>query len=683
MAALGTDVDARPDATPESPEIVVDEPVATGRASGWLGRNWPGRSWEVLALAVSAIVVALAVQHFVYPAFSWNRDEVTYLWQVDGLSVGKVLLTDGGAPQFFWPWLAGHTGIWFFAQYTLGWPLVLLAMETVFGSPLLSLPFGTALAVLGVYAFARELTKDRSLALLTGVLMLASPFVVVQSGTYLGYLFSLGLGLFFGTALLVGLRRDSNGLFVVAGMLLGWLLLTRPLDAILWAAPFAGYALVLYWRRWRLLAGGAVVVALGFVPFLVITLLYNRHVSGNALQFPLTAKDPLDTFGFGLRRLMPGAETFSYSGRAAIDATLDNFGELPRFMIGGLLGVAAAAVGLWMRRRDRSTLALLFLALAFPLGYFVFWGNLLSTKYSYLSSPVYYIPLYFPLCVLVATVLLTAWRHLRVAAVVLSALLVLATLPSLVEQIRVNHRISAAQEPWRNATEGLPGRSLVFVADAGDYLLHLNPFSRNGPDLDGRLLYAVSRDAENIGLIESRPYYTPYLEVTTDPRWDNPIQYNDASPPQVSLVPLTVLHGRTADLNVTITNPRDVPVVVAYLEIDGRVVETRVLGTDARRGDQFETRWRLAVPSAATEPGVVPVSSDSGNVRVGSAAGPSETRALAGTIIQQRLPYRVAGDQFDLLYGPVAYVSPPALFERQFRPVLGTAGIDVQVTTNR
>ena len=148
-------------------------------------------------------------------------------------------------------------------------------------------------------------------------------------------------------------------------------------------------------------------------------------------------------------------------------------------------------------------------------------------------------------------------------------------------------------------------------------------------------------------------------------------------------MPLSVVSGRTADLNVTITNPRDDPVVVAYLEIGGRVVEERVLATDARRGSRFDTTWRLAVPSAATEPGVVPVSSDSGSVRVGYAAGPSEKRALAGAIVQQRLPYRVAGDQLDLLYGPVAYVSPPALFERQFRPVTGTAGIDVQVTTNR
>jgi hypothetical protein len=677
MAALGTDVDARSDAG-ASPEPVADEPVGGDRAWVWLRRNW-----EVVALGLAAVVVALVVQRFVYPAFSWNRDEVTYLWQVDGLSAGRVLLPDGGAPQFFWPWLAGHTGSFFFAQYTVGWPIVILAVETVFGSPLLSLPFGTALAVCGAYAFAHELTKDRSLSLLTGVLMLASPFVVIQSGTYLGYLFSLGLGLFFGTALLAGLRRDSNALLFVAGVLLGWLFLTRPLDAILWAAPFGLYAVIVHWRRWHLLVGGAVVVAAGFVPFLVVTLLYNRHVSGNPLEFPLTAKDPLDTFGFGLRRLMPGAETFSYTGRVAIDSTIDNFRELPRFLFGGLVGVAAAAVGLWLRRRDRSTVALVFLALAFPLGYFVFWGNLLSTKYSYLTSPVYYVPLYFPLCVLIATTLLAAWRNLRVTAVVLCALLVLVTLPSLVDQIHVNHRISVAQEPWRDSTNGLRGHSLVFVADAGDYLLHLNPYSRNTPDLDGRILYAVSRDEANIELIESRSDRVPYLQVTTDPRWDNPIDYNDAGPPEVSLVPIGVLHGRTADLNVTVTNPRDEPVVVAYLELGGNVVDKRVLSTDAHRGDRFETTWRIGVPSAAADDqGVVPVS-NAGKMRVGYGTGRSEPRALAGPIARQQLPYRVANDQIDLLYAPVTYVRHAARPQRQYRPVVGTAGIDVQITTNR
>ena len=680
MAVLGTDVDARPRATPASPEVVVDEPVATGRASGWMRRNW-----EVLALAVAAIVVALAVQHFVYPAFSWNRDEVTYLWQVDGLSAGKVLMTDGGAPQFFWPWLAGHTGTAFFAQYTLGWPLVLLAAQTVFGSPLLSLAFGTALAVLGTYAFTRELTGDRSLALLAGVFMLASPVVVIQSGTYLGYLFSLGLGLLFGTALIAGLRHPSTGLLLVAGALLGWLLLTRPLDAILWAAPFAGYAVVVYWRRWRKLASAAVVVAVSFLPFLAVTLLYNRHISGSFTTFPLTAKDPLDTFGFGFRRLAPGAALFSYSGRAAVESTLDNLRVLPRFLFGGFVGVAAAAVGLWLRRRDRSTLALLFLALAFPFGYFFFWGNLLSTAYSGLSSPVYYIPLYFPLCVLLATVVLTVWRRHRVAAVALCAVLVLVTLASLVPQIRVNHRISAAQEPWRDSATHVRGPALVFVANAGDYLLHLNPYSRNGRNLDGRLLYAVDRGADDIDLMAMHPDRVPYLQVTTDPRWDNPINYHDASPPDVSLVPLSVLEGNTIDLRVRATNTGGDRVVVAYLEVGGQLVDTRVLSTDAADGEEFMTDWRLAAPdTAAGLPDVMALPYAKGAIRVGLAAGSSAEEALAGRQAQQRLPYRIDNSgRVGLVFPGRAYVGQRVRHHHKFHPVAALPGLDVQVTTNR
>ena len=38
--------------------------------------------------------------------------------------------------------------------------------------------------------------------------------MLIQSGVYLAYLFSLGLGLFFGAALLAGLRRESRVLLL-------------------------------------------------------------------------------------------------------------------------------------------------------------------------------------------------------------------------------------------------------------------------------------------------------------------------------------------------------------------------------------------------------------------------------------------------------------------------------------
>ena len=91
-------------------------------------------------------------RHPIYPAFSWNRDEATYLWQVDALRGGQIFTSDGNMPNFFWPWLAGfRDGGFFFSQYTAGWPLVLLAVDVVFGSPDLALAAGTVLAVLGTY----------------------------------------------------------------------------------------------------------------------------------------------------------------------------------------------------------------------------------------------------------------------------------------------------------------------------------------------------------------------------------------------------------------------------------------------------------------------------------------------------------------------------------------------------
>ncbi len=131
VAAVGTDVGARPE-----PDVVrAREPhddVATEPA--WLRRHWP-----LLALAAGAVAVALLSRYLIYPAFSWNRDEATYLWQVDGLRVGRIFTTDGNAPLFFWPWLTGLRDGGFFSQYTVGWPLVLLAFDEVLGSPVLAL----------------------------------------------------------------------------------------------------------------------------------------------------------------------------------------------------------------------------------------------------------------------------------------------------------------------------------------------------------------------------------------------------------------------------------------------------------------------------------------------------------------------------------------------------------------
>jgi hypothetical protein len=119
-----------------------------------------------------------------------------------------------------------------------------------------------------------------------------SPLLVIQSGLYLGYFFSLGLGTLFGASLLAGLRTSRTWLVVVSGVVVGYLFMTRPYDALLWAAAFGAYAICAYWRERASLLRGAAWAALGFLPMLVATLAYNRYVTGSFTQFPITAADP-------------------------------------------------------------------------------------------------------------------------------------------------------------------------------------------------------------------------------------------------------------------------------------------------------------------------------------------------------------------------------------------------------
>lgn len=515
--------------------------------------SWRGH-WPAAVLALLAALVALWARHHLFPAFSWNRDEPVYLWHVDALRAGHLTPTDGGFPELFQPWLSARGEGVVFTQYTLGWPLVLLAFAVVTGSAGNALLVGAALAVLGTYALGFELWRDRRIATVAGALMVGSPILAIQGGAYLSYLFTLGLGLLFATALLSGLRLGRPGRLVVAGLLLGWIFLTRPYDAVLWGAAIVGYALLRDRRRWTALVRPLVVCGAAALPLVVLTLAYNRHVTGGWLEFPITAADPLDTFGFGRKRLMPTFEIVDYDLGKALRGTAKNAFVLPWFLVGSYVGLAAAGIGLWQRRRDVTTLALVLISAVFPVGYFVFWGNHLSSLAARISGPIYFVPLYAPICLLIASVLVGWWRPRPGLARVLAALLALGTVPAAVSRFDVNRDLSRTQEAWRTSVEGLDGRALVFVADTAPYLLYLNPFSSNGPELDDQILYASDGSPSMLDLIASMPDRTPYLQQGSVPSQETGPR-EDPYDLQVRLTPVEVRRGRTLTLDLVAEPP--------------------------------------------------------------------------------------------------------------------------------
>ncbi|HXY94060.1 MAG TPA: hypothetical protein VEP49_16395 [Acidimicrobiia bacterium] len=604
--------------------------------------------WPLAAIVLVACLISVVVHTQIFPAYSWNRDEPVYLWQVHALEAGRIFTSGGGTPLFFQPWLSGIRDGMYFSQYTLGWPLVLLVADTLFGTAAAAIVFGTALAVVGTYALARELTRDRTIALVAAAALTVSPVLVVQSGLYLGYLFSLGLGTLFGASLLAGLRMSRRWLLVLSGALVGWLFMTRPYDAFLWAVAFGAYGAFAYWRERRTLLRGAAWAAVGFLPLLVATLAYNRYVTGSFTQFPITAADARDTFGFGTRSIGSRWPTEDFTPKVALKGVGRNGVELPPFLLGSYLGVGVAAVGYWIRRRERSTYALLAIGVAFPVGYFFFWGIHLSAHFAFVSGPLYLIPLFPPLCILIAIALTAAWRRRPPLAVALCAVLVVATIPWMVDRLDKNHAISEAQVPWQVAERSIHGRSLVFLEDSGPYLLHLDPFSENAPDLDGRILYATDRGAQNLDLIASRPGRRVYFmrtNLTTEQTLDD----FDLPVPTITVTPMRVERAPSFDLRVHVTNTTDNPVVVAYLQVGPRV-EQRTLSTTAAKGDQFETTWRVVQPgSASAGSGTVPLDAPRRQFVVGAGSGTTPEDALRPRNEQQQFSYRFDGPTIELL----------------------------------
>ncbi len=232
-------------------------------------------------------------------------------------------------------------------------------------------------------------------------------------------------------------------------------------------------------------------------------------------------------------------------------------------------------------------------------------------------------------------------------AIGIGVVLVATTVPFLVNKLENNNAISEAQVPWRDAEAVFRGRSLVFVEDSGPYLVHLNPFSANTPDLDGRILYATDRGSENLDLIAARPRRRVYFErtnLTTEETLNN----FDLPIPTITVTEMHIQRAPALTLHVRVTNPSDDPIVVAYLKV-GQRVEQRTLSTSASKGDAFETEWRVAPPEAALTMDAVPLDSPTRTVVVGAGSGVTPESALTPRQVRDRFSYRIAGTSVEML----------------------------------
>jgi hypothetical protein len=307
-----------------------------------------------LFLAIATTVFSALLAVLVYERHPHIPDEVAYLLQARTFARGALTLpVPPVLPAFDVDITLTEHGRWFSA-FPPGWP-AFLAVGALFGVPWLVNPVLGGLNVLLAAAVARRL-YDRPTARLTALLLAASPWHLFLAMSFMSQTVTLTVALL--AALGVARWRDGDSWLwlVVAGAAAGWAGLTRPLDGVL-VAGATGLWLLLPGGKVPALGNriaGAVAYGVGMGLTGILTLLYNRALTGHPLRFPVMVwsdrvfGEGTNALGFGPNRGFGWTSLDPFPGHGlrdvVVNANLNTFQvntELLGWSTGSLVLLAA------------------------------------------------------------------------------------------------------------------------------------------------------------------------------------------------------------------------------------------------------------------------------------------------------------------------------------------------------
>jgi uncharacterized membrane protein YhaH (DUF805 family) len=440
-------------------------------------------------------VIGAVIGVFVFEAVPHIDDSVSYLFQAKYFSTGRLFLpAPPDSAAFHVDQVIIDRGRWFAYGFP-GWP-ALLALGVRAGASWLVNPILAGVSVVLAHQLVRR-THDLGTANATALLLSASPWFLFMSGELLGH---QAAGMWMLLALLgIQLERErrSGAGAALAGLALGMLCVTRPLDGVIAGLVLAGWALGLGGAR-RLPVRAFVVGAAAVAVVGLADLAYNAAVTGSALTtahqvWMDRAWGPgTDRLGFGSdigNRAWPNIDPLP--GHGVVDVVLNfnkNLFQTNVDLFGwGCGSLVFALFYLVSRRREPRDWYVVATALAFPLGYSAYWfsgGPDHGARYWYL--------------VLVPLVVLTVRGLQSVAAgsdapsgrglgtvAALASLLALAVFVPWRATTKYHHFRDVSREPARVAAAHGVRDALVFVRSPlrEDYQ---SAFNLNPPALSGR-----------------------------------------------------------------------------------------------------------------------------------------------------------------------------------------------------
>ncbi len=352
------------------------------------------------ALAALAGLAAVIAGRFVLGDIPHVSDEVAYQFQARALAQGRLGFPPPADPEFF---EFVHTtldgGLWH-GIMNPGWPL-LLAPGIALGVGWLVNPLMAAATVPLLASYLRRTGVAPEAVRLALWLLVASPFFVFMSGTYMSHAANLALFAAF-LACFARLREGGGLRFALgAGAALSLGVLVRPLDTLVATAPFGVLLLVDAWRAPRSrLATLIWVGALGATGAL-LTLGYNAALTGHPLEFPQTRyfaeRFPGQEFGLGfgpqMGTVLHGPEWPGYeptdAPRVTAERLLQFLGDLHGLPLGLAAAIALGVVAAVRRRLAAGTAWLCASALALVAVYLAhfYHGIAYGSRHYYLALP--------------------------------------------------------------------------------------------------------------------------------------------------------------------------------------------------------------------------------------------------------------------------------------------------------
>ena len=457
--------------------------------------RWTTKKYFPILLAGLASLIIACMIIFVFRSTEVTDDELAYLFQAKTYLAGRLFNPPAPVPQSFYNVFIIDKATEFVSMYQFGHPVV-LAVGMLLGSEYILTVLASAASLVLLAGIARNLFDDGRVASVSSLLLFFSPFFYFLSSSRLSQTTTLFC---FSAFFLLYLKifeekkelKHPYSLALLAGLLAGFAANIRPLTAIAFLFPFL--VLILYRlsksqvrRPLSVLFMGA-----GFFVMVLLTLLYDKVITGDYFLSPITFYDP--TFKLGFR-------SFMHTIGSALQNLGYNIGRMDAFLFGFPASLLFAFLMFFRHRLDFGDKLALAIVACFAGAYLFWWIPGVSDL-----GPTLYYECLIPLILLSSRGFLwlhdlmksrsPAFRAFPANLLVLSVVLSLATfVPERVTHI--SRLTRAIDVPYALLQEQHVHNAVVFIVSWPDQGWVFG-YRNNAPSFDNDVVFCHYRDAES------------------------------------------------------------------------------------------------------------------------------------------------------------------------------------------